>query len=297
MNALKYMLTAAAGLALSGCADIRDVNSFRTATPQGGTPFTQALTGEYQALTVDEADNEIKWDDAAYFARKGMRAAKGEAVPPANVAAAPAGASERYGDLGPVVLVSPDRVPDLAAARGRLIAFLDGGGRDLQPVLAAHAQGLYDCWLEEAWETDDADSSCRTDFLALILQNKVVQTTTVTKPPVAQQKMNIFQVFFDFDRSDISDGAARILQQAAASAKQGKVTGIKLTGHTDSSGSVAYNQALSERRAEAVKEELIRDGLSAAEITSLGVGKSGQLLATPDGVREPQNRRTEIILQ
>jgi OOP family OmpA-OmpF porin len=296
MKTFKYLLTAAAGIALSGCAitNVNDVNSMRTTTAQGGTPFTQALTDEYRSQAVNEADQEYEWDDAAFFARKGLRASKGEAVPPANVAAAPEWAGLRHGDIGPVFQIPAARVPELANARARLVAFLDGGGREAQPVIAAHAQGSYDCWLEEEWEIE-GDTECRDEFLKT---EKLFRMTQAPAPAAATtMKVSAVQVFFDFDRSNISEAAARTLRQTAANAMQGKVIHINLTGHTDSSGPDAYNQALSERRAAAVKAELVKDGVPADEITSAGVGKAGQLLPTADGVREPQNRRTEIILQ
>ncbi|MDB5359162.1 MAG: hypothetical protein JWO51_459, partial [Rhodospirillales bacterium] len=77
----------------------------------------------------------------------------------------------------------------------------------------------------------------------------------------------------------------------------GHMTQINVTGHTDTVGSAKYNQALSERRAAAVKQQLITDGVPSAEIATSGVGKSGLLVPTADGVREPQNRRAEIVLQ
>ena len=70
-----------------------------------------------------------------------------------------------------------------------------------------------------------------------------------------------------------------------------------MTGHTDTVGSAAYNQALSERRAASVQRVLVADGVPGGEITTIGVGKTGLLVPTADGVREPQNRRAEIVLQ
>jgi outer membrane protein OmpA-like peptidoglycan-associated protein len=117
-------------------------------------------------------------------------------------------------------------------------------------------------------------------------------------PPVpAPEAQRSFQVFFDFDKSDITAAAAKVIKAAAESAKAGHATKIVVTGHTDTVGSAAYNQALSERRAAAVKRALVADGLPEAEIGTLGVGKSGLLVPTADGVREPQNRRAEIVEQ
>jgi outer membrane protein OmpA-like peptidoglycan-associated protein len=116
----------------------------------------------------------------------------------------------------------------------------------------------------------------------------------VAKAPEVQRA---FQVFFDFNKSDITAAAAKVIQQASDSVKAGNLTQINVTGHTDTVGSAKYNQALSERRAVAVKQQLIADGVPNNEIATSGVGKSGLLVPTADGVREPQNRRAEIVLQ
>ena len=113
--------------------------------------------------------------------------------------------------------------------------------------------------------------------------------------PAPMPKKN-FLVFFDFDRSNITADAQRVITEAAAAAKAGNVSRIQLTGHTDRSGSDQYNMALSLRRGEAVKQALIRQGIPAASIAVIGRGESQPLVPTADGVREPQNRRVEILL-
>ncbi|MDB5363481.1 MAG: ompA, partial [Rhodospirillales bacterium] len=86
----------------------------------------------------------------------------------------------------------------------------------------------------------------------------------VTPPPAppakAPEVQRAFQVFFDFNKSDITAAAAKVIQQASDSVKAGHMTQINVTGHTDTVGSAKYNQALSERRAAAVKQQLITDG-------------------------------------
>ena len=113
--------------------------------------------------------------------------------------------------------------------------------------------------------------------------------------PAPVPKKN-FLVFFDFDRSNITADAQRVITEAAAAAKAGNVSRIQLTGHTDRSGSDQYNMALSLRRGEAVKQALIRLGIPANSISIIGRGESQPLVPTADGVREPQNRRVEILL-
>jgi outer membrane protein OmpA-like peptidoglycan-associated protein/opacity protein-like surface antigen len=104
-----------------------------------------------------------------------------------------------------------------------------------------------------------------------------------------------FLIFFDWDKSDIRDDARKILEAAAAAAKQGNYVKINLTGHADRSGPTRYNQGLSERRAAAAKAALISLGLSADNIATVGRGETQPLVSTADGVREPRNRRVEIM--
>jgi len=111
-------------------------------------------------------------------------------------------------------------------------------------------------------------------------------------PPVARR---VFLVFFDWDRATITAEGARIVQQAADAYKSGAPVQLQVTGYTDSSGSVGYNQRLSERRANAVAAALARLGVARNEMTISGRGKNDQRVPTADGVREPQNRRVEIL--
>jgi hypothetical protein len=104
-------------------------------------------------------------------------------------------------------------------------------------------------------------------------------------------------VFFDWDSTKLSTTALNVLEQARDAFKMGGANArVTATGHTDTSGSPEYNQGLSVRRANAVKNELVRQGVPAAAITATGVGEAGLLVPTADGVREPQNRRVEVMV-
>ena len=113
-------------------------------------------------------------------------------------------------------------------------------------------------------------------------------------PPVSSPS---FMVFFDWDRSNLSAQALQTIKQAAAAFKAKGNARITATGHTDTSGPENYNMALSLRRANAVKDALVREGVPATAIAVVGRGEQGLLVPTPDGVREPQNRRVEIVIQ
>jgi outer membrane protein OmpA-like peptidoglycan-associated protein len=114
-------------------------------------------------------------------------------------------------------------------------------------------------------------------------------------PPVVQPPS--FMVFFDWDRSNLSAQALNTIKQAAQAYKSKGNARVTATGHTDTSGPEAYNMALSLRRANAVKDALVREGVPATAITVIGKGETGLLVQTADGVREPQNRRVEIVIQ
>lgn len=114
--------------------------------------------------------------------------------------------------------------------------------------------------------------------------------------PAASPLVRSFLVFFDFNRSDITDDARKVINQAADNAKKaGSTTRINLTGHADRSGPAQYNMRLSQRRADAVKAELVKLGVPAGDITTVAKGESDPLVPTADGVREPRNRRVEIV--
>jgi len=118
-------------------------------------------------------------------------------------------------------------------------------------------------------------------------------------PPAATAPMpaapHSYLVFFDFNKSDLTAQAAGIVDQAARNAEGAKVTRLTVTGHTDTVGSDAYNMRLSRRRAESVATELEKDGIPSSEIEIVAEGKRDLLVPTADGVKEPQNRRVQIV--
>jgi outer membrane protein OmpA-like peptidoglycan-associated protein len=117
----------------------------------------------------------------------------------------------------------------------------------------------------------------------------------LSQPP-APPATRTYLVFFDWDRADLSERARQIVAEAAAASTKVATTRIDVNGYTDLSGSAAYNQRLSVRRAESVEAELVRDGVPKDEIVIRGFGENDPLVPTAPGVREPQNRRVEIIL-
>jgi uncharacterized protein with beta-barrel porin domain len=115
-------------------------------------------------------------------------------------------------------------------------------------------------------------------------------------PPPPPPAVKTFIVFFDFDKSNLTDKAQEVVEEAVRTAKSNGFVKVLVTGHTDTVGSDSYNQALSIRRAQSVKDEMVREGLDANGIAIEGKSFHDPLVPTGPGVREPQNRRAVIDL-
>ncbi|PQA88601.1 OmpA family protein [Hyphococcus luteus] len=105
-----------------------------------------------------------------------------------------------------------------------------------------------------------------------------------------------FTVYFDYDKSNLTPQASTLVQEAAARALENDIETVVVAGNTDTSGSSAYNQALSERRARTVRDALIANGVPADRITLEAYGETNLAKPTPDGVREPLNRRSDVTI-
>jgi OOP family OmpA-OmpF porin len=104
-------------------------------------------------------------------------------------------------------------------------------------------------------------------------------------------------VHFEFDKSDLSDYAREMLDDAATVIGQvsQKYPGLKvdISGHTDSVGTEGYNQGLSERRANAVKDYLLRKGVESGRVSTYAYGESKPVATNDTAEGRAQNRRAE----
>ncbi|HKR20635.1 MAG TPA: OmpA family protein, partial [Stellaceae bacterium] len=112
---------------------------------------------------------------------------------------------------------------------------------------------------------------------------------------VAAPAAGAYTVYFEFNKADLTSDARKIVGEAAAAAKTG-ATRLVVDGYTDLAGTAQYNLGLSKRRAEAVRAALIADGISAKRISIQAFGKTDPAVPTPDGVREPRNRRAVVVI-
>lgn len=262
-----------------------------------GNPFTQALTNGYKDLVQTELDNYDDHADALHYSRKGIAAARGDMVMP-----------EQVSDWN----LNAGHIADLTNARSRLVAVYALGAREIQPDLAAYAQVRFDCWIEEQEENFQQDniSSCKSQFMDAVsrLEAAMPAPPPPAPAPVADafdvdpsQPMELenakYIVFFDWDEHSLNPGAQSIVDAAAEEAKSRSLVSVDLVGHTDTSGSQAYNQKLSMKRANIVRDALTQRGVNPSLMQLNHRGENELLVDTADGVREPANRRTEITFQ
>lgn len=103
-------------------------------------------------------------------------------------------------------------------------------------------------------------------------------------------------IFFEFDSATPQQDAVETVEYVVENAAVCNWTRFTVVGHTDRSGSNAYNQGLSERRAEAIEGLMVGRGIADATISTRAEGEESPRVPTADGVRELQNRRVEILV-
>jgi len=132
-------------------------------------------------------------------------------------------------------------------------------------------------------------------FLLGLLLTVAACVTPPPPPPPAPAPPPPYLVFFDWNSAVVGPSGREVIKLAADAFRAGAPVTVQVTGFTDTSGSADYNQRLSVRRANAVAIVLVQDGVPQTNLVVSGRGENDLRIPTPDGVREPQNRRVEIV--
>ncbi len=288
MSVLKRVVALACVLVLGGCG-FGNLDKLKRTTPVAD-PFNRTLSQEYLAFSESEA-TQYDWMDSAYFAEKGLKAAYGHQTEPENI---------NNWDLPPNI------VPTIRDARKQLVDVLKSNAAQHQPEKAAKAQFLFDCWVEqqeENWQTEEI-AACRESFYEALdgLSNGGGEPAPepVAEAPAPTQAASAdglsYMVFFEHNSSTLTPEANHILDSIIGDIKKLPAYEVVLNGHTDTSGSQQYNLGLSKKRAQVVKDTLIRGGVLAEYIILFAFGETDLREPTADGVRDPANRRVEIFV-
>lgn len=262
-------------LLLSGCFTQR-----LEERPDRSEAYVQALMQEYRALSMERRAFS-DFFDAEYFARKGLHASENESV---------------FIESPRAWQLPKDSHPVFVEAYRRLRAVFTPAMIQKAPKELAHAQVMYECWLErvEAKRSEAEIAICRDGFEQAMkgkaLRRKGKAGGTTSSP--ADEMSHV--IYFDFDDARVKERAKQTLSNAAKDINARKVQKVQVYGHTDRAGTRAYNQGLSERRAKSVAKELQEEGVESSSIESKGFGETQPAYPTEDGVKEQRNRRVEI---
>lgn len=292
---------------LAGCSGA--LNDARRMTPTG-SEFAREIYKGYVKLAEAELD-ETDFQDTYLYALRARSAAMGNPEPLETVGL-------RH--------VPQEQREEIGRARARLATAFEAGAKTRKPGDAASAQIMFECWLQEQEENiQPADiASCREGFetaiasleadltpkkvsLELSPPHRLVSNAAEKAPNTGIVRASLdstpktpaktkFTVLFDLGAAEVKEAAKRVIEQAAAAARLLGATVIKVSGHADRVGSDAYNVALSDRRARSVSGALVDIDGARHKVETEAFGEGQPAVATPDGVKEPRNRRVEIEL-
>jgi len=265
----------AAGL-LTACAAVWDHESVGKMVSTGSA-FDAALQKSYVALAAYEQGGG-DWDSVAYYTGKARAAAQGRTPQPTALAE-----RDLKGYHGAI-----------EKARADLVGALSAGAGSVNPVMAAKAQTSFDCWAEEASEGRQPDriEGCKQDFLIAL---RALPTAAVVVP--ARSDVSGFLIHFALGGASLGEDARSVLDDIAQGFMKEVPARVLVVGHTDTAGAADANILLSQRRAETVARALALRGIASEVMTLEAYGEERLVVATPDGVAEPQNRRVEITFE
>lgn len=285
MNAIFRSTMPLVGLLLLASCSGTALQKAESGSAQQST-FDRALHDGYMKLAKSEYD-QADYRDSDRYAERAMTLADGQNVQPEMIEARN---------------LPADKVSELSAARQRLTSAMAEGGVDAKPVDAATAQVSFDCWMEQQEENFQAEhiAACRDAFmmsLAKLEEKPKVAAAPQPAPmpaPMPAPKPEAFTVHFDFDKADLTSEARAVLSDVVQSTQKSDYRTIDIGGYTDLVGSAAYNEVLSEQRANAVIDFLVQSGVAKEKIVGASYGETNPIVS----VQQPElrNRRVEISL-
>ncbi len=266
----KYLMVAALALALGACASAPPPNAaLETARAQVAAAEADPNVAQYDALDLQAARQDLaaavaanthrdqpQTDQMAYIAAQTARLAQERAAAKAYDAHVAQGTAER------------DRIQAMARAREANLAVAERN----EAVAQRNAAAMQSAQLQ-----------------AEIDQLKAKQTDRGLV-------LTLGDVLFDTGRATLNPGAAMKLDRLAAFLNEHPDRRVQIEGFTDSVGGDAYNQDLSERRADAVKAALTMRGIDPSRIATEGYGKAYPVASNSDSGGRQLNRRVEVVI-
>jgi OOP family OmpA-OmpF porin len=277
MRTATYLMLGVSALTIAGCTNLPGASLGATFGAErylngthGGSDFNGYLAAEYTEVARRVAFKEVKWKNATAYIAKAQQAEAG--VTPAPWTAAEVGVS------------TPDDADSLEIYDELVRVINENKGA--RPEACARTQAMWDQWLEALYPPQMYGITPE-DARALLREAAIACRGSVESGFVA---------YFGFNETNITDRARQTLDAVVAAVNKLGASALSVVGHTDTVGSTAYNQGLSEARARNVAEALTARGVPALAMTLAGRSENQPAVDTGDNVREPLNRRVEIVL-
>ncbi len=284
MRTATCLMLGVSALAIAGCTNLPGASLGATFGAErylngthGGDDFNGSLASEYTELGRRAAFKDVLWLNSTAYIARAQQAEAG--VTPAPWTAAELGVSppSDTGTPGEMALVYDELV--------RII----NANKDARPAACARMQAMWDQYLEALRGEEAGSKYC----ISVEDARAMLREAAIACRPATESG---FVAYFGFNETNITDRARQTLDAVVAAVRKLGTTALSVVGHTDTVGSTAYNQGLSEARARNVAEALAARGVPALAMTLAGRSENQLAVQTGDNVREPLNRRVEIVL-
>lgn len=281
MRTSTYLMLGVSAVAVAGCTNLPGSSLGATFGAErylngthGGSDFNGHLASEYTEVARRAAFKDVLWLNSTAYIAKAQQAEAG--VTPAPWTPAEIGVSppSDTGTDGDMALVYDELVRVINANKAE------------RPAACARMQVMWDQYLEAL---RGGSTFCITPEDARAL----LREAAIACRPATESG---FVVYFGFNESNLTDAARETLDAVIAAVRVLGTDALSVVGHTDTVGSVDFNQGLSETRANRVADALSARGVPAGGMTLAGRSENDPAVNTGDNVREPLNRRVEIVL-
>ncbi len=255
--------------------------------------FQEYLHYEYKDKAIFEAEEMHDWNSAKLYSEKALKSLNTDKIYPEEVS---------HWNIP-----KKDIVQIHTAYKNLLLIYDDAKIEDPQNLAIAIV--ALDCWSEqqeENWQTWDINK-CKDEFfnsMHFIYKkiSKKEKNKTEKKINKKNKKLDLTKknneeilqlIYFDFDNSKLSNVSINNLENFLKKYR-GEINNYLIVGHTDTKGPKNYNLNLSIKRAEVVKNLLIKNDIDFSKIKIIGKGEEFLAVLTPDDTKHPANRRVEV---
>lgn len=284
MKTTTCLMLGVSALAIAGCTNLPGASLGATWGAErylngthGGSDFNGSLASEYTEVARRAAFKDTLWLNSTAYIAKAQQAEAG--VTPAPWTADDLGVSppSDTGTPGEMALVYDELVRVINA------------NKDARPAACARMQVMWDQWLEAIRGEEAGSKYC----ISVEDARAMLREAAIACRPATESG---FVVYFGFNETNLTDAARQTIDAVVAAVNVLGIEALSVVGHTDTVGSTGFNQGLSEARANRVADALASRGVPAGAMTLAGRSENNLAVATGDDVREPLNRRVEVVL-